>query len=499
MSAHRVKVSELKNLLDEIEQNPYAVNDANFDRQLNEIMETVNRLLQEAKDAMGTDDALIYELEQLKARLKKVQDTARQINSQLDFIGTNLNYGTRNVSLATNLVNSAEIDLNNARNQLEIDGRRAIAKARMRSEKYGHQSTKMSEIAREARLLADGHQNEADNIIKTYKDALNVSRTANDLANDAINTQRANKHEHNMLRNKLNEVKEQYKITDKLSGDVQKDSFKAEQDSLAFLSEIGDIRQPELHSARYKAEAINIIAQAKAAYKDASDILNKHGELLNSTGNRLKDARDLYLEAERQQQITDRLLVEADDALNQTKNAIKAGENILEDAKNTLKTLKGFDQNIQAHKERADKALKKIGQIKDDIEDAIRKTNEARESLQTALTEAIMARDIAKNAEFHAQTASADSKSIRADADQLRERLAALDEHSKHLLRLIKEISDAMKLYEDKAEEDEKLVQNALELANTAKTSALDAIRKVNGATGDIDDILNKLSEFIQI
>lgn len=494
VASHRTKVAELKSLLDEIEQNPYAVEDANFEKQLNEVMNTVRQLLQDAKDAQGVDDSLVFQLEQIKSRIRKVQDTTKKINSQLEFISVHINYGTKNISIADDITKSAENDLNNARNYLENDGKRSLEKARIRSERYGQQSEKMTEIARESRLLADDHERNAEKIIATYKEARNVSETAYNLAKDAINTQKANREELEKLKDKLNEVKDQWQMTLKLSEDVHKDAIKAEEDSLILFTDVSNIKVPDLDSARYKAEAQSIIAQAKSANKDANDILNSHEDLLNSTGSRLKDARTLFQDAERQQQIADRLLAEVEDAVNQTNQAIKVGENILDDAKNTLKTLKEFDQNVQASKDKAKEALGRIPTIQADIENASKQTESARNTLQQALSEAINARDIAKMAENRAQAASMEARKIRDDALETKNKVNELIKRAQNLLSDVARTSDRMKNYENQAAEDEKLVQDALELANTAKTSAVDANQKVINATRAVDDILRDLN-----
>lgn len=496
VSSHRIKVNELKNLLDEIEQSPLAVEDSNFERQLNEMMETVNRLLDEAKELQGIDGSLIFQLEQIKTRIRKVQDTTKKINGQLDFISVNINYGATNISIANDIANSAENDLNNARNYLENDGRRSLEKARLRAKKYGERSSRMTEIARESRLLADTHEKSAETIITKFKDARNISEVAHTLAKDAIQTQRSNKDKLDELRKTLSEVKDQYQMTQKLSEDVHKDATKAEQDSLALISEVGNVKIPEFNSAGLKADAIQIIDEAKRASKDAGEILDNHKDLLAKTGDRLSSAKELFQDAERQQEIADRLLSEVDLAYNETKEAIKKGENILEDAKNTLKTLKEFDQNVQASKGKADEALGRVSGIEKDINEAIGKTEDAKNALKSALTDAMYAKDIAKAAEEKAVYASNESKKIKDEATQTKRKVGDLDVRAGALAGEIGKTSDKMNEAEKKASEDESLVQNALELANTAKTSAQDAIQKVKNATDTVNSILRNLSKF---
>ena len=499
VASHRVKVLELKNLLDEIESNPLSVEDSNFEKQLNEVIRQVGQLLQEAKDAQGEDDSLIAQLEAIKARIRRVQETTKKINGQLDFINAHIGYGTKNISLAEEITNSAQADLNNARSYLESDGYRSLEKAKKRSERYGHQSQRMTDIAREARTLADKHEAEAEAIIGTFKEARNVSETAYLMAKDAITTQQKNKEALEALREKASEVKDQFQMTMKLSDDVHKDASKAEQDALGLFTEVSNIKVPDHNSLRLKSEAQAIISEAKSAFKDANSILNSHGELLNSTGTRLADAKALFEDAQRQQQIADGLQASVDDALNQTKEAIKVGEDILEDAKKTLKTLKEFDQNVQASKEKATKAMERIPAIEQDIVNANAKTDSAKSTLHQALSEAINARDIAKTAESRAQLASRDSQKIRSEAQETKAKVGSLNSRATELLRDVEQTSERMKNYENQAGEDEKLVQDALEMANTAKTSAQDAISKVTNATGVVDAILKDLGKCFSV
>ncbi|UXI21544.1 Nucleolar protein 6 [Sarcoptes scabiei] len=494
IAAHRLKVNGLKTLLDEIESNPLAVEDKNFEKQLNEVMRTVKRMLQDAKNAQVDDDSLVAQLEQIKNRIRKVQDTTKKIENQMNYINNQINHGTKNITNAQEIVNAAENDLNNARNHLENDGRRSLEKARMRAEKYGHQSERMSDIAREARLLADEHEREAERIINKFKEARNISETAYNLAKDAINTQKANKEELEALKDKLNEVKEQYQMTIKLSQDVHKDADKTEQDALALMTDVSNIIVPDLNSTRYKDEAMHIINQAKQAHDEADKILKTHEELLNSTGSRVKDAKQLFEDAERKQQTVDNLLARVDFAHNQTKEAVQTGDNILEDAKKTLATLKEFDTRVQASKDKAENAMARVPGIENDIDDVIRKSDEALNQLNLALTEAAHALDTARISEDNANYASKDSEKILDDARRTKNKVDDLNVQAAELLRDVDRTSEKMKNYETQAEEDANLVEDALKRANTAKTSALDAITKVQNATFSVDRILKDLN-----
>lgn len=496
VEVHRNKIGELKTLLEEIEQNHQKVEDANFEIQLNKIIDKVHILLQEAKAAQGKDDSLVYQLEQIKSRIRKVQEITQKIYSQIGFIGTEIKHGINNITTANVIAETAETDLNNARSYLESEGRRSLEKARMRSDKYGHQSEKMSKIASEARALADEDEVKTKQIIDRFMDIRNKSEIAYTMAKDAINNQEANKKELEKLKEKLNEVKDQFQMTEKLADNVQNDAKLAAEDSLSLLTEVSGINVPDLDPAKYKSEALIIIAQVKKIKEDAINILKSHEELLNSTGNRLQDVKALFENAQQQQRKSDNLLMEVDMALNQTNEAVLLGENVLKEAKNTLNTLKEFDSHVQQSKLKADQAMSRVTQINKDIEDAIAKAGKDKIDLDTALGEAINARDIAKNAEASALQASSESKKIREDAQQTKSKVSELGSESQTLLRNAEQTSQRMKGYEDKAALEETVVNDSLKLANTAKTSAQDAIRKVANATRTVEEILRNLSEY---
>ena len=496
-NAHRMKIARLRELLDQIEQNPLSINDSNFDRQLNEIVETVRRLLQEAKDAQGTDNSLVAQLEEINERIKKVMETESKIRGELDGIAVGIEHGKKNIDIAKSIAESALTELKNARSYLENDGKKSLEKARARADKYGNQSKKMSEIAREARKLADDHENQAGRVIEIFVEAQNTSERAYQLAKDAINTKITNQVELDRLKNILNEVKDQYQMTDKLATAVHTDADKAQRESLGLLTDVNNIKVPELESARYKTEALNIIAQAKAAQKDSDAILAGHAELLNSTGLRLTDAEGLFNEAQRQQQITDKLLADVDAALNQTKAAIAQGDAILEEAKKTLKTLKEFDQTVQSSKKKALDAMKKIPSIENNIAEAEKKTLLSKETIQNALQEALNALDLAKEAEKRANQASKQAKEIRENAKQTKENVQRLNDLARELQKKVDKTDDLMQTREKQAQEDSNLVKSALEYANTAKTSANDAMKKLGNATKTIHSILEELSKFL--
>ena len=72
---------------------------------------------------------------------------------------------------------------------METQGREALRRAEERSKKFGDQSAQMSEIAREARTLAEQQVEDASEISSIAKQAYDISSEAYNMARDAMEQQ----------------------------------------------------------------------------------------------------------------------------------------------------------------------------------------------------------------------------------------------------------------------------------------------------------------------
>lgn len=94
-------------------------------------------------------------LKELHKRLQDIRKTSGVIANKMNDVRAIGGMGEKNITIAEEIIERALEALNNARKYLETEGLSALEKAIDRSEKSGQQSEKMSEIAREARQLAD--------------------------------------------------------------------------------------------------------------------------------------------------------------------------------------------------------------------------------------------------------------------------------------------------------------------------------------------------------
>ena len=494
---HRKKLTELENLLDEIERSPQTVNNANFDKQLEDVVFKVNNLMKEAIRAQGADTSLVMQLEGLKARTNKVREMANDVRNRIPPIETIVEQGKGNITIAEEIIDTASEAIAAARRVLDIDGMAALDKARDRSRRFGQQSERMSDIAKQARLLADRHEEEATTTEKLAREAIATSETAYKLALDAIQTQENNKLAVQKLQFQLEELADLMMRTDKMATDAKKEADKANKDAVSIYTDVNSISVPNFESDRLRIEAIDLIGQAENILKEAFDLLMKNAEALNTTRYQQQDARDLLTEATRQQGIANDLLVEVTKSLSKANESIFAGDSTLADAKKTLATLQGFDQLVKESKAKAEEALRKVNDIKRLIDEAESKTIEAEEALHGAFDDANEAMNVAIEAQKIAEKASEDATRIRSEADSTKSRASGLKSEANGLSDSVRDTARRMKEYEDQAANDGKLANDALERANQAKTSAADADSKVNGALDTVKGIMSALGEFI--
>ena len=437
--------------------------------------------------------SLVAQLENLRQRIDRVKQTATEITARLGPISTVIEYGGQNITIAEDLLDASQESLANAKRILDTDGKTALDKARDRSNRFGQQSERMSEIARQSRQLADRHESDTDKIEKLAREAVNTSEEANRLALDAIQTQEDNRVQMQRLQDQLQGTTDLMLRTTKMADEARKQAQKAYNDALDIYTQINGILVPTFESDRMRQEAVDLIGQAERILREAGDLVQKNAETLNSTGWQQQDARDLLNEAQRQQRITDDLLSQVYTSFEKANESIAAGEATLGDAKNTLATLLGFDNMVKESREKANVAIEKIAGIKALIDEALAKTSDAENALQGALNDAIEARDVAIEAQRIAEKASSDADKIREEADTTKTRANRLKSEADVLAGNVDETSNRMKNYETQAANDEKLAKDALERVNQAKTSAYDADKKVSESLGTVKGILSAL------
>ncbi|KAL3200058.1 hypothetical protein MRX96_001267 [Rhipicephalus microplus] len=504
VNEHRDKVSELARLLNNIEKNPQIVKSVDFEEKLEQVMTIVNGLWKDAKQASGTGESLAERLDELLRRIKKVQDIAGKIGLEISLAENIVEGAERNMTSAEAIVERIKATLMQAQKYLEDEAQNALKRALERSDRYGQQSEMMSQIARDARQLADRHESDAQEIANLAADALNTSLEARAIAEGALSTQDKTESEIYLLKNRMREIMDLMLRTKKMAEEAREEVRKAYDDALRVLSEATSVQMPDIDIDELSRRAQEIIDEAARIQKEADELLDKHHAVLERVGPQRQDAEDLLAEAHRQQQITDELLAEVDTAFAKAKEAAAEGERILEEAQNTLKVLKEFDENVKASKDKASAALQRVPEIQVLIEEAENKTRDARGALKDAEADANAASDIAKEAQRIAEQASKDAINVRDEADNAKTSARQLGDEAEDLARKVDDTdAPACASSRNRPVMMRHLLRSALlflvhrqalDKANEARAGAKQASDKVKDAVATVTEILRALA-----
>lgn len=490
---HKKNLTELANLLSHIGSHPDPVEDLDFQQKLREAMKKIDNLSDNAKKAANADKSLVSQLNNLRERIRQIQDTAGRVTEKLGEGEEPRLQGLMNIKSAETVIQQAQDAAASARRFLDNEVKDAYNSAVLRFQRLGQQSENLTKIARVAKELADQQQKDSEAIEIASNEALNTSAEAYRLAEEALRAQATMQEEVRDLTKRLDDLSNFMERTLHLANGTKREAGEAYDAALDIYADANSIVVPTADVQEKKDEAARIKAEASRIKGDAESLANRHKSMLSEIDGKTRDAQNLLDEAIRQQQITDELLTDTDAALAKAHNAIAAGERIIDDANDTLTTLKGFDQEVQASKDKAGVAMRKFPEVENMVTDAESKTREAQDALSGALQNATEARGFAQDAKRIAEQASEESDDIRKEADRTKAEAEKLGDQVKDLTDDIDDTDKRMKVFEDEAEHDSGLAKEALEAAHEAQTSAGKASGKARNASKMLDDILDEL------
>lgn len=492
---YKDKLTELAKLMEEIKNHPETIEDLDFQRKLREAVRKINSLMDDAKRAALSDASLFNQLNDLRKRINEIGETAGKVRERLNDGEEYRRHGLQNISMAENVIQQAQDAAASARKFLDVQGRDAYNSALDRKDRLGQQSKRLSEIAREARQLADQQEEDAEVSDNVSNLALNTSTEAYRLARETVDSQERMSNEVYDLGRKIDDLIDFLQRTKVLAEDAKEEANTAYDDALGIYTDANSLIVPTADVEAIKNEAERIKVEARRIKGHADDLANEHKDTLSQLDEQTRDAEGLLNEAIRQQQITDELLTDTDAALAKALDSIEFGEKVLDDAKDTLDTLRGFDQQVKESKERADETLKKIPFVKKKVGEAENKTFDAEDALRGATQDAADARDIAREAKKLAEQASGDADDIRKEAGETKSDAGKLKAQAGKLTGQIADTDERMKGFEDEAENDGFSSKEALGSANEAKAAALEAIDKGKSAASKLDNILDALGD----
>lgn len=492
---HRRELDELTDMINKLENNPEISNEKQFAKQLLDLITRVNDLLGEAEQAQGRESTLLSQFESLMARVKKVKGITDVIDRYLKSTKPYLKEGAGNITIAEELLRRIQEEGLKAEKYIIAEGMLALERARERADKMGKQSQKMSDMAKESRVLADQHEADAAKIKEHTLAAINYTSIAYELAKDAAIAQEANAKNIARLKQKIEHLVELLAKTKKMSAEATNEARKSYDEALALYTLINSLQVNKADIPKLKQQAADHLRNAQRLQKEVEEFITRHAQLLDSTQFKLNEMKALLAEAIRQQSITDAQLADIDKTIQKAKDAVKQGDKTLKEAQDTLATLLKFDQKVQESQKEAMEALKKIPGIRKMIHQAEDKTKDAAAKLDSALADATDARDIAQQAFNLANETSVDVRKIRLEALELKSVISTLKSQASELGDNINQTAAAMDQFEGIARTDGELAQQALNRANQAAMSARNATETAKNLLNLLNPLLKNIDK----
>ncbi|GFG33810.1 hypothetical protein Cfor_03510 [Coptotermes formosanus] len=494
---HRVKLKELGKVLSDIANNPTVISDQDFEKKLKDVQGVVEALWNEARHGAGSEDrSLLERLEELQKRFDAVGELTNQTNQLTYRTEQSTAQGIGNVTLAEETIEKAFESLKDTMDYVQTDGSAALKKAMERSEQFGQTSSQMSEIAREARALAEKQEKEADDIQLIAARAVNTSTSAYELARDAIKQQQNISDELKGLRLALDSSEEKLEHTKVWAEDASTAVGDVHTNALKIYTDIYSLSIPEINIPKLKEVAELTADEAQRIKQEAEDILADNEGLLEDLRDQIEETKELLERGHFQQQTADELLADTDAAKAKAEEAVSRGDEILETARKTLRTLEEFDKQVQESKYKAEDALALVPEIRQLIADAQNKTDDARQALFGAEHNAQIARDTAQEAQQkYAEQASQEADLIRQGADQTKNDAGNVRDEAEALESRVAVTANKIKELETSAAGDEELTAKAKNRVGQAKSKSANATRQVEKALDDVEAIIEELNQ----
>lgn len=338
--SHQAQLEKLNDILDEIERNPTVIDDETFEAKLYAVQADIEQLHEEAKQALGGDEAaVIQKLDDIKSRQKGVSRVLSEIEENLFSATVKGNKAQENIQASSETLKEAEAQLDESVSLLEIEGKVALEKANLKAKEYGQQSDKMTNIAQESRHLADDLDAQAESLAKVATEAKNVSSVAYDLAKNTTDQQLNITLEIRRLRNEIANKENKLSSVKEWISDVYERAKKAKEAALSLVTEINNLVVPEIDIPKLKEKAEEVKQSALKLMNETEEVRAANDDLLNEIQEQLTIGEELLQRGEEQQVDLTDLLADIDLAKVQAENAVELGDKTLIEAQNTYETL----------------------------------------------------------------------------------------------------------------------------------------------------------------
>ncbi|XP_078499309.1 laminin subunit gamma-1 [Lissotriton helveticus] len=481
----REKLQDLENLIANLGTGEETVTDQAFEERLKDAEMAIMDLLRDAQESKDVDQGLVD-------RLAEINNTLTSQLGRLENIRKTVGDTEDIAQEARVRVENTGTLIETAREELER-AKAAIANVSITSPESPSDPNNMTQLAEEARRLADRHRQEARDIERVAKEANDTSTEAYKLLLKALAAENQTSIEIEELTRKYNQAKNISRDLEKQANKVHAEAEEAGNKALEIYANLTSL--PVVDTKVLENEANKIKKEADDLDQLITRKLKDYDELREDMKGKELEVKNLLEKGKTEQQTADQLLARADAAKALAEEAAKKGKATLQEARDILNNLRDFDQRVNDNKTAAEEALKKIPAISQTIADANNKTRQAETALGNAAADAREAKKRAEDAEKIANSVQKNAAKTKSDANQTFSDAIDLDKEVGDMLTQLEGAEKELKKKQAEADQDMMMAGMASQAAQEAEENARKAKSSVNGVLTIIDDLLKQLGQ----
>lgn len=342
--SHNDKLNKLHDILNKIEHQPTVITDEDFPEKLKEVEQDIDDLFKKVKNITGENN-LLQQVQNIQDREQEISRTLSEVDENIFLISDQNHVVEKNIFNAEQVLEEATDKLNEINILFEYQGKKVLQDALERSKIVGQQSVKMTDIAQEARNLADTLDAQADEIIRKAKEAKNNSIEAYNKVKSAnshlAKVSEAVQHiKQGVISTelKLNESRE-------WTRDVSTKAAMVKNNALVLLDEVKNLVIPEVNVSKLRQTSKDLKEEAHRLKNKSSELFHNSKEIRKSIDEQNYKGRELLKKAYDQNEEIIDLRNDLVFAESQANGAINLWNDILERAESNYKLLSGECNN----------------------------------------------------------------------------------------------------------------------------------------------------------
>ncbi|XP_030761845.1 laminin subunit gamma-1-like isoform X2 [Sitophilus oryzae] len=495
---HTNKLQRLQEILYEIEHQPTVISDEEFPDELEKMENEIDEFHDNVKNGTGTN-SVFQEIMNMREREKDVARTLEEIYENVFTTSEKTKKTQMNLDHAEDFLLEVEDRLNEVEETFEAQARKSLQEAWERSKVVGQHSEKMTNVAQEARSLADLLDEEAESITAKAKDAKNKSIEAYEKVKHVHAIQQNVSTETRKLQADVQSAETKLNRTKDWTENVNEESYEVKNAALALLNDVNNLIVPEIDTEQLKHRSSELKNEAHRLENKTRELFDGTQRLRSSIADKNEWSAELIENAVEQQEEIEDLRNDLELSQSQADKAIDLWNDILERAESNFKLLRDFDSETNRSKESAEEALKTISDIEEIIFETEGKTFDAQNALLDAQSNADRALEKANQADELAENASIKAENIKTEAEDLFKNTSRLSEEAGLMYDRVLHSEGELKNLLDKARSNDSLLNEAKEKVGRAGKYANSAQIRVSELLSDVEGIISELQNTPEI